>query len=109
MTDIKLGMRTIYYITNDRLYRPITIRIDFAHPEIVDLGDEKVVQIDGTIHFVCDWPMEPITVSGQDKLQVIYRLMMVADTALRRLSEDYNLGIFKNIPGDITKPMDVFP
>jgi len=75
---------------------------------MIDLGDEQVIQIDGSINFTCDWAMNPITVSGQDKLQVIYRLMMVADTALRRLSEEYNLGIFKNIPGDITKPMDVF-
>lgn len=108
MTDIKLGPRTIYYTTIDNLYRPIIISINFSQPRIVDLGDEQVVQIDGSINFSCDWAMNPITVSGQDKLQVVYRLMMVADTALRRLSEEYNLGIFKNIPGDITEPMDVF-
>ncbi len=84
------------------------MNIGFFQQEIVDLGDEQVVQISGSISFNCDWTIKPITVSGQDKLQVIYRLMMVADTALRRLSEEYNLGIFKNIPGDIAEPMDVF-
>jgi hypothetical protein len=108
MTDNQLGPRTVYYISKNGLHRPIIMNIGFFQQEIVDLGDEQVVQISGSISFNCDWTIKPITVSGQDKLQVIYRLMMVADTALRRLSEEYNLGIFKNIPGDIAEPMDVF-
>jgi len=108
MIDNKLASRTIYYKDKDGSQQTIVLNIEFLPVENFSLGDAVVQQASGIITFEGNWEIRPIKVYGQDKLQVIYRLMCAADSTIRRISRDCGLGFFKVIPGDINEPLDVF-
>lgn len=104
-----IGPRTIYYIDKDGSHQPISISMELGDEQTVDLGDgESATEKIGYVHINSVWFQRTMKALGSDDIQVMKWLIEFADAWLQRFCRDNKVQIFKIMPGDIVKDMDVF-
>lgn len=106
---IALGPRIVTLITEDGREEPLSIRIEFTELRRFDLGDDEFIDMQsGVVAVESDRITLTSDAVGDDRLNVAYRLMLLAGGYILKRGRELGLSVFKNEPGDVKEWQDLF-
>lgn len=106
---VRFSEHIVRYESGDGDEQEIAITFEFGPDSDFDVdGDRLLVLRTGRAQFSLSGELHTVRASGEDEVQLIYRLMKICGSELLRAAEDARLDVYQYEPGDALEPFDFF-
>jgi hypothetical protein len=104
-----LGPHVLQYIGPQDEEGEIRLFFDPAPTRHSDIGYGSILtELGGTLRIESPWYSWRETLHGLNDIQLIYRLMWIADIVIQKVCADNGYELYKYTPGDVSKPFDIY-
>jgi len=106
---VRFSEHLVRYESDDGEEQEFAITFEFGPDRDFDVdGETLLILRTGRAQFSLLGEIHTVKASGEDEVQLVYRLMKICGSELLRAAEDANLEIYQYEPGDAREPFDFF-
>ena len=104
-----LGPHTLFFVDPSGLEGEITVKIESGPAKSTDLGEGAFLEeVTGTAHIESSWIDQSLTLSGLNDLQLVFRLLWMADIYLQEAAKEQGYRLYKYLPGDVDREFGIY-
>lgn len=105
----ELGAREITYVDEAGNEGSVLISLESRGNRRTDLGGGEVLdEVVGAVSITSIPITNEIELTGSDEIQLVFRLLWMADIYVQTRFRERGMDIYKNVRGDVNRPFGIY-